>query len=61
MEQGIARLWHAREEARVDIASTIEEEGYGGAEGPRKADFERCMRMVIRKEAGAARDEDRWF
>ena len=54
VEQGVARLRHAREEARVGVETGVEEERRGGAEGPREAGFERGVGVVVHEEPGAA-------
>ena len=60
VEQGVAGLRHAGEEARVGVEARVEEESRRGAEGPRKARFKLGVRMVVHDNAGAPRAEDRW-
>jgi hypothetical protein len=59
---GLVVLRHKSEEVRlsVRVEAGVEEEHHGGAGGPREADFERCVGVVVYEEAGAAWAEDRW-
>jgi hypothetical protein len=54
VKQGIARLWHAREEAHVGVEAAVEEKRRGGAEGLREVGFERRVGVVVYDDAGAA-------
>ena len=47
VEERVAGLRDAREEARVGVEARIEEESGGGAEGPCEARFEGRVRVVV--------------
>jgi hypothetical protein len=47
VDDGIARLRYAGEEARVGVETRVKEESRRRAEGPREAGFEHSMGMVV--------------
>jgi hypothetical protein len=62
VEQGVVRLRHKSEKARlsVQVEAGVGEERHGRAEGPREADFERCVGVVVYAKVRDAWAEDRW-
>ena len=54
VEERVARLRDAREEARVGVEARVEEEGGARAERTREAGLERCVGVVVDEEARAA-------
>jgi hypothetical protein len=58
VEQGVAWLRHARDEACVGVEAGVEENGRWGAACPHEAGLEHCVGMIVDEDAGSAWAED---
>ena len=60
IEQGVARLRYAREEARVGVEARVKKESRGGAECLRETGFKCGVLRVVYKDTGATGTENFW-